>query len=353
MHTAFTKMLDFNRKHTESKEVYRQMQLWQLKNGGVNTQGLFYPSHLLYSIAPKMAVGAMLGHTKVQDYDKLTSETKELLSYFWGLHLFGTWRNSLSIYQIDDDIVDSVIESEIPADTPASIFSKLPEWAVYLDLSNAKTEINLAIYQSTPAKILGFWALYDRYPNEKNNALHLVLNLDSPSNSYYDHYQGLSIILDDGVTVADQAMQSVKSVTQRAGDKSDPLLILVNAQADNKMLIKLLSCLLWLCADEPDVSSIVGEPIPKDRLRLPRYAINRKTGAFVVPSQPIFYKIGARLGGEVRTYNNQIGQSDSRVSSRKRPHIRKGHWHGYWKGTGQAKEFKIRWQPAIFVNAGV
>ncbi|STY93797.1 hypothetical protein [Moraxella bovis] len=29
---------------------------------------------------------------------------------------------------------------------------------------------------------------------------------------------------------------------------------------------------------------------------------------------------------------------------------RKGHWHGYWQGTGQAKEFKIRWQPAIFVR---
>ena len=49
--------------------------------------------------------------------------------------------------------------------------------------------------------------------------------------------------------------------------------------------------------------------------------------------------------------DERLGSGDSRISSRKRPHIRRGHWHGVWSGTGQNKEFKIYWQPAIFVNA--
>lgn len=350
-HPAYQKLLDFNRQHPDSKEVYRQMQLWQLKNGGA-TDGLFYPSSHLYQIAPKMAVGAMLGHTQLSDYKDMSQATRDLLGYFWGLHAFGAWRNSLSIYQIDDDIIDSVIESELPDDTPANIFTKLPEWCVYLDLSNAKTDIILKTAHSEPIKIVGFWALYDRYPQYKTNALHLVLNLAGESNSIYDQYQPLSLILNDGATVADQAMQAVQAMRD-AGRKGDDLVILANAQGDNKMLIKLLSCLLWLCADTPDISNIVGEPIAKDRLRLPRYTINKKTGAFVVPSAPIFYNIGKRLGGEIRSFNERIGQSDDRVSSRKRPHIRKGHWHGHWRGTGQAKEFFVKWQPAIFVNASI
>ena len=69
-----------------------------------------------------------------------------------------------------------------------------------------------------------------------------------------------------------------------------------------------------------------------------------------MPTAPTFIQIGKRLGGKIRSYNERIGQSDSRVSNRKRPHIRRGHWHGYWHGTGQDKEFKIKWQPAIFVR---
>lgn len=349
-HPAYQKLLDFNRQHPDSKEIYRQMQLWQLKNGAGD--GLFYPSSYLYQIAPKMAIGAMLGHTQVSDYDKMSQDTKELLTHFWGLHLFGAWRNTLSIYQIDDDMIDSVLDSTIPPDTPASIFERLPEWAVYFDLSNAKTALNLTTAHSDPAKILGFWALYDRYPKSPAKALHLVPNLAGKTNSMYDHFQPLSLILDDGATVASQAMQAVQALRER-GNSSDDLLIYANAQGDNKMLAKLLSCLLWLCADTPDISNIVGEPIAKEHLRLPRYTINKKTGAFVVPSAPIFYHIAKRLGGEIRTFNERIGQSDDRVSSRKRPHIRKGHWHGHWRGTGQAKEFFVKWQPAIFVNASI
>ena len=70
------------------------------------------------------------------------------------------------------------------------------------------------------------------------------------------------------------------------------------------------------------------------------------------PETKEVYEIGKRLGGEIRTFNERITSGDSRISSRKRPHIRRGHWHGVWAGVGQNKEFKIYWQPAIFVNAG-
>ncbi|MPX31764.1 hypothetical protein C0126_09205, partial [Moraxella catarrhalis] len=71
------------------------------------------------------------------------------------------------------------------------------------------------------------------------------------------------------------------------------------------------------------------------------------------PSEPFIYEVGSRLGGEIRHYQEQIEQGKHRQTSKKRPHIRRGHWHGHWHGTGQAKEFKIKWQPAIFVNSGV
>ena len=60
----------------------------------------------------------------------------------------------------------------------------------------------------------------------------------------------------------------------------------------------------------------------------------KKTGVFIPPDKPTIYDIGKRLGGEIRTFNERLDSGDSRISSRKRPHIRRGHW-----------------QSAIFVNA--
>ena len=115
----------------------------------------------------------------------------------------------------------------------------------------------------------------------------------------------------------------------------------------------LLSLLLWLCAEEPDISNIKGEPVTPEQMRIPKYGRNKKTGAFVPPSQPIIYEVGKRLGGEVRQFNKEYGRSDGRTSSRKRPHIRRGHWHGVWKGVGQDRQFSVYWQPAIFVNTRI
>lgn len=137
----------------------------------------------------------------------------------------------------------------------------------------------------------------------------------------------------------------------QSDSSDDPFLNAKYVKTDVDMLRIVLSCLLWLCAEEPDISNIIGEPINKDALRMPKYRINKKTGAFVPPEKPILYQIGSRLGGEIRTFNERIGSGDNRISARKRPHIRRGHWHGVWGGTGQNKQFKIYWQPAIFVNS--
>lgn len=331
MHPAFQKMLDFNRQHQESKDVYRKMQLWHLKNN--NGNGVFCP---LLEVMASSQVSIINYYTKT--FDETT------LFYNTNLHLYGTWRNSLGIYKIDDDVIDDVLKSPIPADTPISIFERLPECCVYMDLSNADVFIANRITPKNTTKILGFWALLDLAETTKKHTrvLRLVIHTDDECN-VNTH---IELAIDNANTV----QQAITTIYQNHYQLNDEgMHDVMNAEFPTARL--LLSCLLWLCADEPDITGITGEPIPKNNLRLPRYTVNKKTGAFIPPSQPFFYEIGRRFGGEIRTYNEKIGRSDSRVSSQKRPHIRRGHWHGYWHGMGQSKEFKVKWLPMTFVNA--
>lgn len=342
----FDKMNAFNKANPESKDVYRKMQQWQVLNKPEN--GVFCPSSQLYPMSIKLMQAVASGLINKRSYADFTEQDMQTLQLFWGLHLFGAWRNTLGIYRIDKDILSDIVKSTIPNDTPSSIFSRLPEWCVYVELPH-DYDVNITT-DAHNSRLLGFWALFD-YQNVSSKprlALNLVPNLKQMVNATFDQYQPIQLFIDDNLTVEQSINDWYKQVYN---SNMDGITANIASSLDLQFAKTLLSLLLFLCAEEPDISNILGEPINKDALRLPKYRVNKKTGVFIPPDKPTIYDIGKRLGGEIRTFNERIGSGDSRISSRKRPHIRRGHWHGVWSGTGQNKQFKIYWQPAIFVNA--
>lgn len=336
MHPAFAQMLNFNKSNPESKDVYKKMQAWHISHKSHAhqnelNQGVFCPLIDTMTFSQKVALAYMS--------NKFTPDT---LLYAQNLNLYGTWRNSLGIYKIDDDMIEDVTKSLIPADTPVSIFSRLPEFCVYMDIQNAQVSVE-------HAPLLGFWAMLDVAENvrtgEPIGILRLVFHIAGMENMHTE----IEMVIDDETTV-EQAIISMYRQHYEFDEQS--LDALLNSDFTIARLV--LSCLLWLCAEEPDISFITGEPVSKEQLKQPRHSVNKKTGTFVVPNEPFHYDIGKRLGGEIRMFNERIHEYDketsSSPSSKKRPHIRRGHWHGHWRGTGQAKEFFVKWQPAIFIN---
>lgn len=292
------------------------MQAWYLANKPGHT---FFPMQYTLTLDERLAVAYELQNDK---------EDAQIISTLSRLYLYGTWRNTLGIYQLDEDIIKDC--KELPDDTPTSIFFNLPDWCVYVDISSAQ----IATVDGNTAKhIKGFWAIYDVVEMEgvNHDALNFIIDTDTDDNVYVPQ----AFILSSGQSVS----EVLDYGTSLFGDDSS-----------NALIKGLLPYLLWLCVAEPDIT-YKGLPVSREELTKPKHAINKKTGAFVPPSEPFIYKIGERLGGEVRRYKSLI--DDDKKQNRphtKRPHIRRGHWHGYWYGTGQAKEFKVRWQPAIFVK---
>lgn len=316
MHHTITRMNAFNKAFTNSKACYKKMQAWYLANKPGHT---FFPMQYTLTLDERLAVAYELQNDK---------EDAQIISTLSRLYLYGTWRNTLGIYQLDDEIIKDC--KELPDDTPTSIFYNLPDWCVYVDISSAQ----IATVDGNTAKhIKGFWAIYDviEIRNVQHDVLNFIVDTGLDDNIYTPH----PFILHHDMTVE----QSLSYASELLGDDET-----------NALIKGLLPYLLWLCVAEPDIT-YKGLPVSREQLTKPKHAINKKTGAFVPPSEPFIYKIGERLGGEVRRYKSLI--DDDKKQNRphtKRPHIRRGHWHGYWYGTGQAKEFKVRWQPAIFVK---
>lgn len=352
--SAYQRLMAFNKEYSnECNMVYRAMQQWHIEHKPKD--GVFFPSTFLINTSPILMFGMSMGliDQKLPMLDSADADTeayRNISHYYWSLHVFGSWRNTLSIYRFDESLFNEATKAIIPDDTPSNIYARLPEWCVYVELPTDALTVTNAI--DGTQKCDGFWATFDKqYIDGKvSTVLNMTLNLP-----YLDAnratMQPVQMIIDENLTIKQSLLKTHSETSRVTGD------ILATARfasSDMELAKFILTLLLWLCAEEPDISNIVGEPVSKEHLKKPRYQINKKTGAFVTPSQPTVFNIGKRLGGELRTFNDRLEQAENDPHyrrTRKRPHIRRGHWHGKWIGTGQNKQFELYWQSAIFVNA--
>lgn len=348
---CYRRMLQFNRENPSSKEVYKEMQKWHLDNKVQD--GVFCPlSEVMSSNVVSKLFKKILFEQVGSDFSKKIADVGNLTKYF----VYGAWRNTLGIYEIDSEIYKQTIKSPIPLETPTDIFERLPEWCVYIKLPEDSGFVVQDKAGGTPIAIDGFWALFDYSTTNEEKERKLAIEFNPVEEGIAQSIPVLSLQIDSVDTVEDSINEYrdfQSDIISRGSELERNAFVDELSRFDHSKIVQeVLSIILWLCAEEPDISNIHGEAVTSEELKEPRYGINKKTGSFVPPNKPSIYHIGRRLGGEVRTFNERnASDSSSATSSRKRPHIRRGHWHGVWTGTGQNKQFKVYWQPAIFVNS--
>lgn len=352
--SAYNRYLSFNKDYADISAEYRKFDNWYFEHKAhtKNKDGVYVPADILASESSYLMNNFYNELVAMQrkniSVERMTSNDLKVMSFLNGFKMFSAWRMSLSVYQVDADIFEEMLKSPIPKDTPADIFKRLPDFCVYVEFPRLldMRDINDKMPIEYDLKIKGFWA-YLNYPIGGINKLELNICADVVEDERYpDSLSSVSMIIDDDLTV-EQAADLVFEQYQGMSESQARQM----SEADKLGLYAYLPILLWLCAEEPDISNMVGEPLTMSQVREPKYTQKKKTKQFVPPSNPKIYHIGQRLGGEIRKFKEQIELTDtSKKGTTKRPHIRKGHWHGYWHGSEQNKRFEAKWLSAIFVN---
>lgn len=274
-------------------------------------------------------------------------------NFIIGARLFGTWRNTASVYRLDENIAKQALSATIPDETPSEIFENLPEWAVYMqmpdfsDIQRRYLKLNKDGSSSEGYKrVIGFWAMHDtvksKITTKKGYYLDLYFNFEHDEDIALENLQlsPIRLFINPDMTIAD----SLTGLYADIGSDWEASVGLNNIKT-------VLSMLLWLCVEEPDVTNIKDVMLSREDLRKPRYVKSKITGAFVVPAEETYFDIAKRMGGEVREWNKKIEHAkDDNLPKRKIPHIRRGHWSGVWIGSGDNKTYKTYWQKPIFVN---
>lgn len=224
------------------------------------------------------------------------------------------WRATQDIVRFDPEVEAELKDMDLAGKLPVDILSRLPAWAVFID---AKVEMDGDAFD-------GFFVQLDMHPT---GGMYLALTFQGPENIQ----QRVPIALGN-FTLA-EALAEIDGYG--TGEKE-------TVKPTDRGLIQALNMVIYLCAyglqdREDNAAANIAYPKPK-RIK--------KVWRIMPPAKPKIHVLGSTFGDGLRRDRKGGGKSGGTV----RPHIRRPHWHHFWKGYADEKKLIVRWLPPIFVG---
>jgi hypothetical protein len=260
---------------------------------------------------------------RIFDYSGLSKDN--IVSWMDGAVLLA-WRFSQGIYIFEPEIKKELLEATIPDIFPLNIFEKLPEWSLYVEIK--ETIAGKFIY--------GFFALLDYVQGAE--CLIISIDFEDGDEIYNEHLLTLPLIITDSITVAEAVWQVIERTGEfEVGDDKHI------EYATHNFVKPCLSLLLYICQDEPEIEA---RDKPYAGIKpAHNYPKKVKEGfKLFMPDKPRIWKVGEKISRLIRQ------GAAHHTEGKKSPHLRRAHWHGYYRGKGKS-EFFFKFLPIISVNS--
>jgi len=241
----------------------------------------------------------------------------------------GTWRYTQGIYRYDPDVLAALLHTDLTGDLPADMLLRLPEWSVYI-------EADLTLWGEDVA---GYWAHLEY--DVKTGHRELIIVAAHPNGSVSPTiaiHLGAGALADAiAATFFEPAgLGSIPDATKRD-----------HAAQWARELTPFVSLVLYLCTDAPEIDD---SRVPGVSPTRPRLTKTKRGWRLFAPDRARVWDVGAQTGEVIRRGRREAGEAGQRTV---RPHIRRGHWHGYWYGPRTGEQiFRCRWLPPMVIAAG-
>lgn len=269
----------------------------------------------------------------------LPAPCKELEYYTALLPVLGAWRVTQGVYRFEPALFDALCDTPVMGEVPCEVFFRLPEWCVYV---------------MTPglcfgcASVRGAFCYLDFDIETQCPCLCVFINLN---NGWAFRY---------AVPLTSQPFEQLLDETcsgpiQFSGDRARAECEWLDSvsNTDGKVVLeKVVSLLLFLCTQNAELSSGARRP----QNPLPK---RTRKGVRTFPAErATTWEVGTRLGSALRAdyarTATEAANAGEGTHARPRAHIRRAHYHHYWKGPleSSARQLILKWLPPIPVNVG-
>ena len=239
-----------------------------------------------------------------------------------------TWRQNKIIYAFDPDMAQALSsQAEDVADTdvlPADLLMHLPYPCIYIKAPGLLEHMD------------GFWAWMDYDQNREGAELRIQWVFDTMDGSVP---QVLHIL--PGATLRECVMDTLQTTlehTREPVDISDPV-------GGARIILMAIQLVLYILSDNADIED---EPKPQLQVvssRKPNTKIQDKAGEITAKN------VGVRIGAAFRRSRGISSSGSTGTGSTKRPHMRRGHWHHYWRGPKDARELTLKWTAPTMIHS--
>lgn len=249
------------------------------------------------------------------------------------LAAIGSWRYSQGVYRLDADLQRALGETLIVGDIPCEVLYRLPEWCVYVETPGRE-------WLGSP--LYGYWCHLEYDINTHRSELRLLLDTETDLVALPIHIGPWTVTeaIDRMISESNRQVLANKIRINQPVTTDD---IQIVAAAVNP----LISLLLYLCSEAPDVDDEREPGVSPSRPKPTR----TKRGWRLFPAEkPRIWTVGRHLGQQLRKTSAELTVETGRSV---KPHLRKGHWHGYWLGPRKSeRKFIYKWIMPMIVSGG-
>lgn len=244
------------------------------------------------------------------------------------------WRITQGIYRFDPDLLLGLMATPVEGNLPHDVLFRLPEWCIYIETPNTKW-LGDTLY--------GYFVHLEYDVNDGRTELRLLLDTD-------EQLFPVPLHLGDW-TLAESIKRFIdESIKQRTQNALWLPAFEMNAEQQREFkesIDPLISLVLYICSTNADIG---------DGGKRPHNPTPRKTkrGPRIFPAnQSTVWNVGVRVGAALRrAATRQASSAGGGTHASPRPHIRRAHWHGYWRGPRDGeRQFILHWLSPIPVGA--
>lgn len=238
------------------------------------------------------------------------------------------WRYSRSIYKFDPDVYRELIATPFSGELPGEVLLRLPEWSIFVEMQDES--------------VSGFFASLE-YVSEGKVELRFVFCAGDRMIPFYINLSA--------ATIEKSFEESLMEYEKVAGGSDK-----VKAEyaellgEDLSLLKKAVSLVLYVCSDEAEIRD---RDAPDWEPSFPRPKVTKGEERLFPADRNRVVDVGRELGAMLREGATK-SEPSAPTGRTVRPHLRRGHWHGFW--TGKRKEnrdqqkFFLKWLPPVFVH---
>ncbi|TXM53730.1 hypothetical protein FT666_15745 [Providencia rettgeri] len=233
------------------------------------------------------------------------------------------WKYTKSVYEMDRDLASELMNSPLPEYIPTEYFKRIPEWSVFL---TGFKYIVKASGDLCGCTIIGFWvSLTDLDGIDAVAFTFLFSNKNTSSFNISLNHNNIIDSFNDAAKLTDHRIKS---------ELRDIYVELF------KLAIPITTFFIKDFVDIPNSTNptVSYKNIKKTKGKERLFEAKKIKRTI----------IGANVGDSIRAFNENLRSTHALGTMR--PHIRRAHWHGYWVGTGEGKNFLLKWLPATFIN---